>query len=215
MPKNLVWHSAKPAVLDWFLPNFLVFCLPIPLRIPLFLTYFFANCNKKEFTFCLVAQHYSFLHARILPIKTFPYFKTKHGPLDPINCPWTLSQKWFPLYLNLYGMIAWAISVIYKALYCGYAFNLHCWVIIIIFSGGSNISNTYLFISPNLLYTDQDSGSSTVLSETRGSCLKWNPWDFPGGWDSKLSQQGVLKLRSCLPFIKTKGKKDFKNNNKI
>ena len=85
----------------------------------------------------------------------------------------------------------------------------------IIFSGGYTITNTYLLISPNLLYTDQDSRSSMVLSETRESCLKRNPWDFPGGWDPMLSQQGVLKLRSCLPFIKDKGKKDFKNNNKM
>lgn len=169
------------------------------------------------FTFSLVAQHSSFLHARILPIKTFPLLQDQAWGTGPYYCPWTFSQKWFPLYLNFYGMTAWAISMIYKALYCGCAFNLHCWVMIrIIFSGGSIISNTYLFISPNLFYTDQDSRSSTVLSESRGSCLKQNNWDFPGGWDSMLSQQGVLKLRSCLPFIKAKGGgEDFKNNNKI
>ena len=82
------------------------------------------------------------------------------------------------------------------------------WWQIFYFSRRYIIVNMHLFVSPNLLYIDQEFRSSMVLSETRGSCLKRKPrvsqelpityWIYLSslGWHARCIRTGILPTSS-------------------
>lgn len=149
------------------LHNSVVFSVPISLTHPPVLT-FFANHNK-DFTFSVVCTCHSFLVSRIVPIKTSPLLQGQEWAAMLHELSWNIlaGQKWFLLYLNACGMTLRAISVAYKAPYCGCEFNVHCSVMISILFQESLSYRMDICLLPNLFCINKTFKFSMMTSETR------------------------------------------------